>query len=348
MLKVHIRKKMPGFMLSIDFETDANRLGIIGESGVGKSMTLRILAGIEDADEGYIEFNGKVLLDTQNKIFIKPQSRKIGYLFQNYALFPNMTVEQNIGAGMEKGSGLKEEISRLISHFSLDGLEKRFPRELSGGQQQRVALARIIASKPRAILLDEPFSALDSGLKEKMLQELIYLLKDYDGFVCMVSHNRDEIYSFSKELLVLKGGQVIEKGETKAVFMHPQYSETARLTGVENLVSFKPLDENRIVIPEWNLELFVKKTEFSDKKMIGIKADDIEIIEHKYEENSFSLVCQDCMELPSFYQMLAVHEEKNEPAIIIRSYKAGKVQPPKTGEHLNISIPKEKILFFLG
>ena len=158
-LYVDIRKKLGGFTLETQFEAADGVTGILGASGCGKSMTLRCIAGIVKPDEGYIELDGKVLFDSREKINLRPQERHVGLLFQNYALFPNMTVEKNILCGVrskdkrEKAAALADALRR----FRLEGLEKRYPAQLSGGQQQRVALARILCSQPEAILLDEPF-----------------------------------------------------------------------------------------------------------------------------------------------------------------------------------------------
>src|SRR5665647_158256 len=142
-LLVNIKKKFKGFTLDVHFETGEGYLGILGASGSGKSMTLKCIAGIETPDEGRIILNGRVLYDSENKINLKPQSRNIGYLFQNYALFPNMTVEDNIGAGIKlPRNEKKQKINELIKTIHLQGLEHKYPSMLSGGQQQRVALAR--------------------------------------------------------------------------------------------------------------------------------------------------------------------------------------------------------------
>ena len=211
-IEVKIQRKLNTFELNIDFKSDSKRIGILGASGCGKSMTLKSIAGIEPPESGLIKIEGKTVYDSENKVNLKPQKRNIGYLFQNYALFPTMTVEKNIAAGLK---GKKQEnakrVREMIEKFQLTGLEKRFPAELSGGQQQRVALARIMAYKPDVILLDEPFSALDMYLKDRLQQELQELFEDYEGTVIMVSHSRDEVYRFSEELLIIDQGQIVRE-----------------------------------------------------------------------------------------------------------------------------------------
>lgn len=196
-MEVEIHKKLGDYKLDVHWKSTKKRIGILGASGSGKSLTLKSIAGIEHPDQGHIQIADHVLYDSDSRICLKPQKRNVGYMFQNYALFPTMTVEQNVGAGLlDRQSGRKkflltgsadakkkkqEQVEKMIHRFRLEGLEKRLPRELSGGQQQRVALARIMAYEPTVILLDEPFSALDVFLKDRLQQEMMELLSDYDG-----------------------------------------------------------------------------------------------------------------------------------------------------------------------
>ena len=244
-IKVQIRRKLDSFLLDISFQSESRRIGILGASGCGKSMTLKSIAGIETPDQGCIEVEGHTLFDREHKINLKPQRRNVGYLFQNYALFPTMTVEKNIAAGL-KGSRQRNEarVREMVAKFQLQGLEKRLPGQLSGGQQQRVALARIMAYEPDVILLDEPFSALDMYLRDRLQQELMDMLADYRGTVIMVSHNRDELYRFSEELLIIDQGHIVAAGETKELFRTPVSREAARLTGCKNFSRAFRTDEH--------------------------------------------------------------------------------------------------------
>ena len=196
-LFVDIRKKLGDFSLDVSFESDSGTLGILGESGCGKSMTLKCIAGIETPDSGKIILNGLTLFDSEKRINLPPQKRRVGYLFQNYALFPNMTVRQNILCGLhfEKDKSIRDvEVERILDLVQLRGLENHKPHQLSGGQQQRTALARILVNKPNLLMLDEPFSALDSHLRDALQLEMLELLKDFDKDVLLVTHNRDEAY----------------------------------------------------------------------------------------------------------------------------------------------------------
>ena len=254
-LDVNIKKQLGTFELDVAFQSNSKRIGILGASGCGKSMTLKCIAGIEQADAGRIVKGQDVFFDSTNRVNVKPQKRNVGYLFQNYALFPTMTVEENIGAGLfRKKVEIQKRVKEMIELFHLQGLEKRLPKQLSGGQQQRVALARIMAYEPEMILLDEPFSALDVYLRDEMQRELLEFLKSYSGIVILVSHNRDEIYRMSEEMLVLENGKLVCQGNTKEIFEQPKYLAVARLTGCKNIVRVEQKKEG-LFAKEWDILL---------------------------------------------------------------------------------------------
>ena len=272
-IEVRIKKKLGNFQLDIDFKTDENRIGILGASGCGKSMTLKCIAGIETPDEGRIIVDGTLLYDSAKKISLKPQKRHIGYLFQNYALFPTMTVEENIAAGLQGGKEEKRRrVVEMMEKFQLLGLGKQLPGELSGGQQQRVASARIMAYEPEVILLDEPFSALDDFLKDRLAQEMLDLLKDYRGTVVLVSHSRDEIYRFTRELLTMADGMQISYGGTREIFANPGRKETARLTGCKNIAEAKRIDGRHLEVPEWGITLCLNENIPEKVAFVGVRA----------------------------------------------------------------------------
>ncbi len=298
-LKVNIQKKLKEFDLDVDFELKKGCLGILGPSGCGKSMTLKSIAGIVNPDSGVVSLttdNETTYFDSEKKINLKPQKRNVGYLFQNYALFPNMTVEENVAIGLSKNED-KSTLSEIIKRFHLEGLEKRYPRQLSGGQQQRVALARIMAYGPDVILLDEPFSAMDTFLKEQLRLELINSLKDFDGFSILVTHNRDEAFQFCDELIILDQGKVIAKGNTHEVFENPKKVQVARLTGCKNISKIEIIDERHVKSLEWGLELETSKEVSSNITHIGIRAHDFSPAQ-KDELNAFDTENSTKIEMP--------------------------------------------------
>lgn len=251
---VQIKKDFGNFRLDVAFASTSRRIGILGASGCGKSMTLKSIAGIEQPDAGRIAADGRLIFDTGAGVCLKPQQRGVGYLFQNYALFPAMTVEQNVAAGLRgKKAERRIRTGQMIAQFRLQGLEKRFPWQLSGGQQQRVALARMFACEPQMVLLDEPFSALDLYLRDEMQRELLELFNSYSGTVVLVSHNRDEVYRMSEELLVMDGGRIVRQGRTGEVFENPQNIVTARLTGCKNIARASLRPQEGLYAAQWGV-----------------------------------------------------------------------------------------------
>lgn len=272
-IEVRIHREFDDFKLDVQFQSESRRIGILGASGCGKSLTLKSIAGIERPETGKIESAGKVFFDSAKKIWMPPQERNVGYLFQNYALFPTITVEKNIGIALRCGKKEKEKKVRdMIERFSLQGLEKKLPGQLSGGQQQRTALARIMIYEPDMILLDEPFSALDSYLKEQTQRECLELLQDYPGTVILVSHSRDEIYRFSEEVLVMDGGKAVIKKTVKELFEHPQKVAAAKLTGCKNIEEIVWKDGKHLYVPGWDMVIPAGMGNVGDTQAIGIRA----------------------------------------------------------------------------
>ncbi len=239
-LSVHIKKKIGDFLLAVDLEHEAGITGILGASGCGKSMTLKCIAGIEKPDTGRIVLNGRILFDSEKGVNLKPQERNVGYLFQNYALFPNMTVEQNILCGLSKEKDKKrrrQKAAGMLEMMELSDYGNQYPHQLSGGQQQRTALARILVSEPELLLLDEPFSALDAYLRKQLEKQVHGILKQYGKDVLMVSHNKDEIYSLCHETAVMHQGKVMEQGKTRQIFWKPKTKEAAALIGKVDIIA---------------------------------------------------------------------------------------------------------------
>lgn len=336
-----IQKQLSDFSLDLSFETEKRRIGILGASGSGKSMTLKSIAGIETPDAGQITVDGQVLFDKEKKINEIPQRRNVGYLFQNYALFPHMSVEQNIAAGLK---GTKEEklrsVQEQLSRFGLESLAKRFPGELSGGQQQRVALARILAYEPQLILLDEPFAALDAFLRDRLLQELMESLADYEGTVIFVSHNRDEIYRFSQELLIIADGHQVCFGDTKELFLHPRKIETARLTGCKNIAPAKRLDEHHVSVPDWDLTLSLQQEVPSGLRYVGIRAHMFEPVwGDEIPVNAVVFRLSDVAEYPFEYKYYS-----HSPDICWYVQKSSHQEMEKRGMPQFLRLPEEEIL----
>ncbi len=239
MLEVKIRKSFPGFSLDVAFSVDREILAIVGPSGSGKTMTLLSIAGLIQPDEGYVHLNGKVLWDSAGGPGLPPRQRGVGFVFQNYALFPHLNVNDNIAFGIRHlpRKQVDERVSELLDRMHIQGLGQRYPGQLSGGQQQRVAVARALATEPEVLLMDEPFSALDAHVKVQLEDELLALQRYYQGTVLFVTHDLAEGYKLSSKMAVYESGRILQCDSRERVIEAPASRALARLTGVRNLMA---------------------------------------------------------------------------------------------------------------
>lgn len=221
-LQVELVKKVKTGTIRLEFSLENEVLGILGRSGCGKSVTLKCIAGILPPESGRIRLDDRTLYDSEKKINRKARERRIGYLFQNYALFPNMTVLENICFSLKKKDRAGQAYAwELLERFYLTEVADSYPAILSGGQQQRTAMARMLAAKPRVLLLDEPFSALDSFLRREMEREVQEVLNNFGGVSILVSHNKEEIRRLTRRCMVMEQGKIAEIGKTEEIFAHP-------------------------------------------------------------------------------------------------------------------------------
>lgn len=279
-LSVDILKKLGDFQLSVQFEADNEIFALLGASGCGKSLTLKAIAGIITPDAGRIVLDGRVLFDTQQRINLSPQKRRVGYLFQNYALFPNMTVEENIAAGVALPKQERRlKVAENIQRFCLTGLEKHYPAQLSGGQQQRVALARIVASEPQLLMLDEPFSALDSHLQWQLEQELSQVLEKFGKTTLFVSHNRDEVFRLCQRVAVMNAGHIDICEDKWTLFNQPHTLSTSLLTGCKNHSAARKIDEHTVEAVDWQVVLHTEVAVPDDVRYVGIRAHFLEQVD---------------------------------------------------------------------
>ena len=309
-MEVKIHKKLGEYELDVYWKSMKKRIGILGASGSGKSLTLKSIAGIEHPDKGYIRIGEHILYDSDSGTCLKPQKRNVGYMFQNYALFPAMTVAQNVGAGLSGDKKKKQEqVEKMIRHFRLEGLEKRLPRELSGGQQQRVALARIMAYEPSVILLDEPFSALDVFLKDRLQQEMMELLSD-----------------------------------TKEIFDHPKKVEAARLTGCKNIVPAERLDAHHVRIPDWGTCLHLKQMIDVDITHIGLRAHEFIPVWGEREDNCIPVKVKGKAEFPFEWKYFLKGETEESDDICWYVQKTLWAELEEKGIPDYLKLPEKEIL----
>jgi len=237
MITASVRHAFPDFSLDVAFTAGAEVVVLFGPSGVGKSLTMRAIAGLFTPQEGRVQVNGEVWLDTERGINLPPQKRRVGYVPQHYGLFPHLSVADNVAFGLRRlGRAAPEQRVRdVLALMQLQGLEKRKPHELSGGQQQRVALARALVIHPRVLLLDEALGALDQVLREELQEEVRLIQRRYEIPVLLITHDLGEAYSLADRLVVLQQGRVVQVGTRDEVFRHPAAPDIARAVGMRNI-----------------------------------------------------------------------------------------------------------------
>jgi ABC-type sulfate/molybdate transport systems ATPase subunit len=279
-LEVAIEKNVGGFRLAVEFAADGAPLGLLGPSGSGKTMTLRAIAGLETPDRGRIVLHGRVLFDSEKGIDVPARERRIGLLFQNYALFPHLTVTENIAFGLRRlpDTERTRRIAEQLASAHLAGLAERYPATLSGGEQQRVALARALAIEPAALLLDEPFSALDTHLRSALERQLRETLANYAGSTLFVSHNLEEAYRVCEKLVVLANGKVAALGPKEEIFRHPPTLEVARVTGCKNFSRARRLSDGRVEALDWGCTLRVAQQFAKPVEHVAIRAHHVHIL----------------------------------------------------------------------
>ncbi|NTV90083.1 MAG: sulfate/molybdate ABC transporter ATP-binding protein [Clostridiales bacterium] len=299
-LDIEIKKALPGFKLQVSLSCDQGIIGILGASGSGKSMLLNSITGLVKPDEGRIILNGNTLFDSSKKINLAPKDRKVGFLFQNYALFPHMTIEENVAFGLDDlpKADRKKKVDELLERFHLSDMGKRYPSQISGGQQQRVALARAVAVGPEILLLDEPFSALDNHLRNYMMKEMAAFLKEYTGNTLMVTHNIEEAYRLCDRIAILNSGSVETFALKQELFQHPVSLETAKITGCKNISTAVRKSGDLVYMPDWDIQIKTGVKVEAEKGFAGIRANYIKLADESMQENCYPVWIADESEAP--------------------------------------------------
>ena len=272
-LNVDIQFSRKGFDLDVQFALKNSHVTVIlGKSGSGKSTLLRLLAGLEVPNAGIIKCNGETWVNTSKNINFRPQQRVTGFVFQDYALFENMSVVDNIGFGVEKGVRNKV-VSVLVEKLELSSVKDSYPSQLSGGQKQRVALGRALAIKPNLLLLDEPLSSIDFNMRKKLQRELKNIIRAIDCPVILVTHDLNEARLMADNLIVMDEGKHIRSGVAPEVFTNPVNKRTAHILGWQNFLPIKSL-HNGYADTKWG-RIFIDTTIIPDAEWLTIKPERI-------------------------------------------------------------------------
>ena len=344
-LEVDIEKRLGAFTLKMAFSAADETLALLGASGCGKSMTLRCIAGVEKPDRGRIVLDGVTLFDSEKRVNRSPQERRVGLMFQHYALFPQMTVKQNIACGAKRRKGTEREraVRESLEAFGLSELADRLPNQLSGGQQQRVALARMLVSEPHILLLDEPFSALDSHLRFRMEQEARELIRRFGKTVLLVSHNRDEVYRMADSVAIVNHGHVERIGKRADVFSDPGTRAGCVLTGCKNISAIRRMDENHALALDWGIPLTVPLKDGTDA--LGIRMHSVQPGEG---ENTFHCKVAEVIENPFSITVMLRPLSASESAAPIGWEMEKQVWRAMQSEEITVHFPVDGILQLKG
>jgi ABC-type sulfate/molybdate transport systems ATPase subunit len=273
-LEVDIEKRLAEFTLAVRFHMGDAPLSILGASGAGKTMLLRCVAGLEKPDRGRIVLNGRVVFDSEKGERVPARERRVGMLFQNYALFPHQSVAENVGFGLHAlvPDAKRARVAEFSERTQVSELSERSVSTLSGGERQRVALARALATEPAALLLDEPLSAMDTHLRGRMQALLEETFVEYPRPALLVTHNMEEAYRMGRELLVLSRGRVVAHGNKEEIFRQPASAEVARLTGCKNISRAQVEADGSVTATDWGVRLQFGEMARATARFVGIRA----------------------------------------------------------------------------
>ena len=343
-LYVDIKKTFPDFKLDVQFEGENEVLALLGASGCGKSLILKCIAGIERPDSGRIVINNQVVFDSEKGINLSPQKRYVGFLFQNYALFPTKTVWNNISSVIKKPKSERQAIVEdIVQKFQLDGVKNLYPRQISGGQQQRTALARILVSQPKILMLDEPFSALDTQLKWRMEQEVAAVLKEFEGMTILVSHDRDEVYRISDKIAVMDNGKIDSVGTKSQIFQSPNTLTAALMTGCKNVSRVEKVNDRLIKALDWGIMLRTKNMVSDNIRHLGVRANHFKFVYNPNENNNCFLCHIHAIIEEPFENTIVFSFNGSDERLQLKLQK--QLSEKLNGKEFTIHVPLDKIIF---
>ena len=328
LLEAHLRKALGSFPLEVNLRAGREPVGLLGASGAGKSMSFRMIAGIARPDSGRIVLNGRVLFDSEQGIDLAPAERRAGLVFQDYALFPHLTVRANVAYALhaQPREERRQRVERLLAALGIAHLAGSRPVEISGGERQRVAIARCLAMNPEVLLLDEPFAALDPHLRRATEEQLRATLRWFQGAVLFVTHDMEEAFRFCPRLVVLDRGRMIASGPRQALFEDPGTVAAAKLTGCKNLAAARRTGDGEIEVAAWGCRLTAPRSDRREVIAVGYRSHHFVFGPQAEAENVFSCWLVEASEAP------------HEMTLYLRLHT-----PPEPGAkpHLQADLPKD-------
>ena len=327
-LEMSVRKALSNFTLQIDLSAGDQPVGLLGASGAGKSITLKMIAGVARPDAGRIELSGRILFDSTRGIYLPAQARRVGVVFQDYALFPHRTVAENVGFSLHRlpCAERQQRVQQLLASLHIAHLADRRPAQISGGERQRVAIARCLAMQPDALRFDEPFAALDPHLRRSTEEQLRETLRGYRGVVLFITHDMEEAFRFCPDLVVLSEGRKIASGPRQQLFSDPRSIVAAQLTGCKNIAAAQQIDETHARVDAWNCTLMAAHRATGSFHAIGYRSHYFHFQQLAEGENVFPCWLVDQSESP------------HEMTLYLRLNAA-----PEPGEiaHIQADVPKQ-------
>ena len=355
MLQVEIKKTLLGFSLDVTFSVDGEVLGILGPSGSGKTMTLNCIAGLLRPDSGFIQLNDRVLFDAAQKVNLPSRDRNVGVVFQNYALFPHLTASENIAYGIrhQSRSEVSYRVQTLIEKMGLEGLQNRYPQQLSTGQQQRVAVARALAPEPEILLLDEPFSALDSLTKEQLEMQILELRQFYQGHIILVTHDLVEAYRLSSRIAVYDAGKIIQCDRKEKLVSSPASQKVARMTRFRNFMDgiITDIKDKQVLVTVPLLGTNLKVAANGHKNLavnqpitIGVRSEFIQAVPSA-GQNTFQGTLNSTVEnLASINCYFNLKTETNENYCLEAAFPKSTAPLLSDGQHFYLYVPPEQMV----
>jgi molybdate transport system ATP-binding protein len=346
-IEVEALKKFKDFDLNVSWRSEGGITALFGPSGAGKSLTLQCIAGLIRPDKGLISVDGKVYYDSERKIFLPPQKRLVGYVFQDYALFPHKTVYANVAYGVRGRGGANRRIESLLDSFGLDEQKDKYPSEISGGQKQRTALARAIASDPELLLLDEPLSALDEALRERFQMDILRLYTNRGIPMVYVTHNLNEVFTMAEAIVVIDDGKVVEAGDKETLLSRPRRYRTAELIGAKNILpcTVKDVDGGMMTLSLPGMDVAAPKDgrfRVGDRTYMGIKPLDVRmIVNDEPKANAFEAMVVSI--LPQEKMQRIYLQLRNHSFVMDMERHSCEKWKVRAGEKIKVSLRMENI-----